>query len=99
MPVCEDCRDRVDECYQKNNSKPLLCSSVVREYVECVEKYRRVRWSLLNHQLKHTFEHVRSKYSACSLAEALVSNRQSYIYNVNSTLCLQGLIQAPNQQV
>ena len=56
MPVCEDCRDRVDECYQKNNSKPLLCSSVVREYVECVEKYRRVRWSLLISLCIH-FEH------------------------------------------
>ena len=42
MPVCDDCRDKVDNCYQRNATTPLLCSNLVREYMQCVEKHRKV---------------------------------------------------------
>ena len=42
MPVCEDCRDKVDDCYNRYPGKPLQCSSLVKEYIQCVEKHRKV---------------------------------------------------------
>ena len=42
LPVCEECRDKVLDCYRSNPGRTLHCSSEVHAYAECVEKARKV---------------------------------------------------------
>lgn len=42
MPVCEGYREKVDVCYNKYPGKSLKCSSLVKDYMQCVEKRRKV---------------------------------------------------------
>jgi|ERR1712004_317640 len=41
-PICEDLQAEVLKCYQSNPSQTLLCSSIVKEFNECVQKQREV---------------------------------------------------------
>jgi len=40
VPVCEDMKDKVADCYFANPRKPLVCCSLVEEYKQCVRKAR-----------------------------------------------------------
>ena len=42
-PVCEDCKNKVLDCYRSNPGKSLNCSAEAKEYAECVERARQVR--------------------------------------------------------
>ena len=42
MPVCEEHKDRVLDCYRSKPSRVLECSSEVKEYMECVERAKKV---------------------------------------------------------
>lgn len=41
-PICEDLQTEVLKCYQSNPSQTLLCSSIVKQFNECVQKQREV---------------------------------------------------------
>jgi hypothetical protein len=40
LPVCEDKRNEVLQCYQRHSRKPLLCSDEVKAFSSCVETSR-----------------------------------------------------------
>lgn len=40
--VCPDLQTKVYQCYQANPDQTLECSSVVRAFVDCVERARQV---------------------------------------------------------
>ena len=42
VPVCEDCKEEVLSCYQRNPKKSLNCSAEVKAYARCVESARKV---------------------------------------------------------
>ncbi|KAA0196289.1 hypothetical protein FBUS_06451 [Fasciolopsis buskii] len=44
---CTAAEQRVEDCYQSNPSKTLLCSKLVSEYARCVNNFRLVRSSFL----------------------------------------------------
>lgn len=41
--VCEDCKNKVLDCYRSNPGRPLNCSTEAKEYAECIERARKVR--------------------------------------------------------
>ncbi|XP_074644773.1 MICOS complex subunit mic25a-like [Tubulanus polymorphus] len=40
-PVCQDLQQAVLECYQKNPKQSLLCSTQVKDFMQCVEDTRK----------------------------------------------------------
>lgn len=38
--VCSDQKDCVLKCYQQHKDQPLLCSSEVKQFAACVQKFR-----------------------------------------------------------
>ena len=40
--ICEDCEIKLNDCYMKNSSKPLLCSNLAREFWNCVNDKKRI---------------------------------------------------------
>lgn len=56
VPVCEDCKDRVLDCYHSNPGRPLNCTNEAKEYFECVERARQVwdRQSWMNTTYTYT---------------------------------------------
>ena len=48
LPVCEDRRNEVLQCYHSNPGKPLMCSKEVKAFTLCVEQARQVS-IIINH--------------------------------------------------
>ena len=42
-PICQELEIDVVQCYQNNPTQTLKCSSVVKEFGDCVRKHREVR--------------------------------------------------------
>ena len=42
LPVCEDKRNEVLQCYHSNPDRPLLCNQQVEAFTCCVERARQV---------------------------------------------------------
>ena len=40
-PICRQNEKQVVDCYHKNKSQPLKCSSEVKNFVQCVQQVRR----------------------------------------------------------
>ena len=42
VPVCVDCKEQVLQCLKAQPSRPLMCSSEVQAYTQCVARARKV---------------------------------------------------------
>jgi coiled-coil-helix-coiled-coil-helix domain-containing protein 3 len=66
LPVCEDKRNNVLQCYHSNPGKPLLCSQEVKAFTSCVERAR---------QVSHLSPQCSSTHCALSL-QSLLQGKQ-----------------------
>ena len=42
VPLCDEKRQDVVQCYHGNSDRTLMCSDIVNEYVQCVKNARKV---------------------------------------------------------
>ena len=40
--VCQDYESKLNDCYMRNSGKPLLCSSLAKEFWQCVNSKKQI---------------------------------------------------------